>query len=197
MLKRSACALLGGLALAACSGDARDPLSVEKIEARSCEPGTNAQEWTVNDTRYLGCLTAEGQMQGDVVNYHGGETRRTLAQFERDVRNGRYVQWYPSGSKLVQGQFVKGLAEGEWIWWWEDGRRRMVASFAEGQLDGPIEAWHPNGVQSVSGAMRLGASYGDMHFWDAEGRAAEALERPLPWDVAAISAARPDPAPRP
>jgi hypothetical protein len=189
--------LLCGLALAACSRDPRDPLSVEKIEARPCDPGTSAQQWKVNDTRYLGCLTAEGQMLGDVRSYHAGETRRSLVQLERDVRNGRYVQWYASGSKLVQGQFVKGLAEGEWIWWWEDGRRRIVAHFSEGQLDGPIEAWHPNGVRSVSGAMRLGASYGDMYLWDAQGRAAQALERPLPWDVAAIFAAEADPAPRP
>ncbi len=189
--------LLAALVLAACSGDARDPLSVEKIEARPCEPGTSGQQWKVSDTRYLGCLTSEGQLQGDVMSYHAGQTRRTLVQFERDVRNGRYVQWYESGSKLVQGQFVKGLAQGEWIWWWEDGRRRMVASFDEGQLDGPIEAWHPNGVQSVSGVMRLGSGYGDMYLWDAQGRAVESLDRPLPWDVAVIFAAQADPAPRP
>lgn len=50
------------------------------------------------------------------------------------VNHGRYIEWYPSGKRAMEGEYLSGSKHGKWTEW--DEQARKVS-----------EKWYENGVE--------------------------------------------------
>ncbi len=85
------------------------------------------------------------------------------------IKDGRFIVYGDSGSKLIEGDYRDGVQEGEWTTWYENGPRSAVDHYRNGLQDGLHTSWYANGRKSIEGNYRAGRRVGVWTRWDPSG----------------------------
>ena len=44
--------------------------------------------------------------------------------WEKEITDGKWINWYENGNKMSEGNYVAGNQDGKWIEWYENGNNR-------------------------------------------------------------------------
>ena len=80
-----------------------------------------------------------------------GEGCVTKADGGADLKEGRWIFFFPSGKKASEATYVAGKKEGVATWYWENGRKKWEYTYRGDQMNGPAAEWNEKGEQT-SGA---------------------------------------------
>ncbi|HAM98693.1 MAG TPA: hypothetical protein DCQ26_08770 [Marinilabiliales bacterium] len=81
----------------------------------------------------------------------------------------REIQYYPNGSKKVEGTYKEGEKEGQWIFYFENGEQWSVGFFEKGLRTGKAKVYHENGKVFYTGEYVRGQKHGTWKFYNDEG----------------------------
>lgn len=62
------------------------------------------------------------------------------------IRNGAYIEYYPTGEKMIEGNYANGREDGVWKCWHVNGQLRSQGSYVNGREDGKWTYWHVDGT---------------------------------------------------
>ncbi len=82
----------------------------------------------------------------------------------------REVQYYPNGSKKIEGSYKDGKKSGKWIFYFENGAVWSIGSFENGLRIGKAKVYHENGEVFYTGAYLQGKKHGTWKFYNDEGK---------------------------
>jgi hypothetical protein len=74
-------------------------------------------------------------------------------------RQGRWVFWYVSGQKQLEGEYLKGKKTGYWTKWAENGSK----------MHGRWIDWHGNGQKALESQWVMGKRDGKWLYWAVDG----------------------------
>ncbi|MCC6620584.1 MAG: hypothetical protein IT385_04980 [Deltaproteobacteria bacterium] len=98
-----------------------------------------------------------------------GDPKEAELDYRDGLREGPWLQWWPSGANAVVGEFLQGMPQGRWRLYYESGQLHIEEGFMQGLLDGEyVERWE-DGDLKVKGLYRLGVRVEIWHSWDADG----------------------------
>lgn len=66
----------------------------------------------------------------------------------RDVREGTWVTFFPSGAKESEVTYKAGKMEGVATWYYENGNKRREYTYRDDKMDGPSTRWNEEGQQT-------------------------------------------------
>lgn len=93
-------------------------------------------------------------------------------------REGRWVFWYRSGAKQLEGEYLNGKKHGVWTKWWETGAKWTEGVCVRGKMDGKWTEWHANGEKARESHWVMGKKDGQWTYWRPDG----SLERTETYD---------------
>ncbi|KAL2862586.1 toxin-antitoxin system YwqK family antitoxin [Aspergillus lucknowensis] len=104
----------------------------------------NRAETTINEG--LITLHQGTPFTGEIADYAANGTLIELTSYENGLEHGPQFEWYPDGSKMLQGQCDRSSAVGEWREWYPTGRLARYDRFNE--LGDLLERkrWNESGV---------------------------------------------------
>ncbi|WP_158628581.1 toxin-antitoxin system YwqK family antitoxin [Saccharopolyspora rhizosphaerae] len=68
---------------------------------------------------------------GEVVDFAADGTVIELTSYENGIEHGPQVEWFPNGTKQLEGRCDRGKAVGEWREWHSNGRLARYEEFDE------------------------------------------------------------------
>ncbi len=113
-----------------------------------------------------------------------------------EVKHGKDLAWYPSGSVEWERAFDHGKPKGTWRKWHENGQLESEMEFAGPDVERPMRFWHANGRLSAEGLAKDGSRCGTWKFWSEDGTLREQGEyvgslREGAWTIQSPDGARP------
>ena len=63
-----------------------------------------------------------------------------LIKFTENLVEGDVFTTY-TGQKVLNGRILKGVKEGKWVEWYETGTKKIEYNLIKGFLSGPIKLW--------------------------------------------------------
>ncbi len=85
------------------------------------------------------------------------------------VKDGPFVVYNFSGSRMIDGYYHDGKQTGEWTMWHANGQRASVDHYTDGVQNGLHVSWYANGAKAIEGEYRDGKREGVWHRWDPNG----------------------------
>lgn len=82
---------------------------------------------------------------------------------------GQYTEFYPSGSRRMEGENINDKSEGEWIYYYETGEVEAVGEFDNGLRTGEWKYYHKNGELAASGLYINGNRNGEWKYYHENG----------------------------
>lgn len=87
----------------------------------------------------------------------------------RAIKDGIFIVWNDSGSKMIEGSYRDGAQEGEWTTWYDNGQKSAIDHYRHGRQDGLHISWYANGQKAIAGSYRAGKREGVWTRWDPSG----------------------------
>lgn len=84
-------------------------------------------------------------------------------------RHGRWVFWYKTGQKQLEGEYIKGAKTGTWVKWDENGQKITEGEFLYGKMHGRWTDWHWNGQKALESQWVMGGRDGTWTYWSTDG----------------------------
>ena len=78
-----------------------------------------------------------------------------LIKFSEELVDGDVYTTY-SGHKVLNGKIIHGVKDGKWIEWYATGTKKLEYSLSKGLLSGPVKMWNDKGKLIASGAYIKG-----------------------------------------
>ena len=78
-----------------------------------------------------------------------------LIKFTENLVEGDVFTTY-TGQKVLNGRILKGVKEGKWVEWYETGTKKIEYNLIKGFLSGPIKLWNDKGTLLTSGSYIKG-----------------------------------------
>lgn len=91
------------------------------------------------------------------------------AQAVIEKGKGQYTEFYPSGSRRMEGVNIDDKSEGEWTYYYETGEVEAVGEFDDGLRTGEWIYYHKNGEQAASGTYENGIRNGEWEYYHENG----------------------------
>jgi antitoxin component YwqK of YwqJK toxin-antitoxin module len=114
------------------------------------------------------------------TQYPDGKPRMRFAvdyySDDTTVNNGPFEQWYPSGSKFIEGQYAKGQRTGEWKVLHENGKLNKIEKYVDGKLDGRWTVYREDGAPDRQVSFHAGQRDGHWNYFDTTGQQKTAEE---------------------
>ena len=85
------------------------------------------------------------------------------------VKDGAFVVYNLTGTKMIEGNYHDGKQSGEWTMWYNNGQRASVDHYTNGVQNGIHTSWYVNGSKAIEGEYRDGKREGVWHRWDPNG----------------------------
>lgn len=79
--------------------------------------------------------------------------------------DGPYVQWFPDGTKAIEGNYSNALPQGTWTLWYENGNPMLQETLVNGVSSGESIGWYPNAKQAGRGQYANGVRQGVWTVW--------------------------------
>jgi antitoxin component YwqK of YwqJK toxin-antitoxin module len=98
-----------------------------------------------------------GNLSSLITSYHPNGVPHQYLEVVNGRAKGAYTEWYPDGTKKIEGYIVGGAADltaeaiGTWLFdgkntaWDEEGRLQAELEYSKGCLDGVCTYYHKNG----------------------------------------------------
>ena len=85
------------------------------------------------------------------INWYPDGSKKIQGEFSNGTPNGLYTEWYNNGKKAVVGVFKNGVENGESTRWYKNGKKKQEGSFSNGKKDGIWTWWYNNGIKKKEG----------------------------------------------
>jgi antitoxin component YwqK of YwqJK toxin-antitoxin module len=106
--------------------------------------------------------------------YPDGKSRveRQIARYSDDHResDGFYREFYPNGTKFIEGQYRNGRQEGEWSYYYDNGQLNRKVTYQNGRLHGAWERFRADGTLAAKHSYENGLRHGAWLTYDATGK---------------------------
>jgi len=99
--------------------------------------------------------------------FYEDESLKAQAYLEKG--KGRYTEFYPSGSRRMEGYNENDKSVGEWIYYFETGEIEAIGSFQNGLKNGKWTYYHKNGITSAEGGYSKGFRTGNWIYYHENG----------------------------
>ncbi|HEX3999528.1 MAG TPA: toxin-antitoxin system YwqK family antitoxin [Pirellulales bacterium] len=86
------------------------------------------------------------------------------------VYDGEHVEYYPHGTKFVQGRYVEGKKQGPWKFWASNGKPVKTENYRDGKLDGAWTLFHDDGSKERDESYQAGKRDGKWVSYDSGGK---------------------------
>ncbi|MEO9873069.1 toxin-antitoxin system YwqK family antitoxin [Ekhidna sp.] len=86
---------------------------------------------------------------------------------EKDI--GQYTEFYPSGSRRMEGKNENEKSIGEWIYYYESGEIEAVGTFEKGLKTAEWKYYHKNGTIAGTGNYEKGVRTGEWKYYHQNG----------------------------
>jgi len=97
------------------------------------------------------------------------EDESLKAQAYLENGKGKYTEFYPSGSRRMEGYNQNDKSEGEWIYYYESGEIEAVGNLKNGLKTGQWIYYHKNGIVSAEGSYEKGLQMGNWIYYHENG----------------------------
>ncbi|HKV53547.1 MAG TPA: toxin-antitoxin system YwqK family antitoxin [Candidatus Binataceae bacterium] len=87
----------------------------------------------------------------------------------KPIKNGPFIAYQTSGSRMLEGDYRDGKQDGEWTLWYENGAKASIDHYRNGVRDGLHTSWYANGQKSIEGDYRDDQRDGVWMRWDPSG----------------------------
>lgn len=123
-----------------------------------------------------------------ITSYHPNGQLKQYLEVINGRAKGAYREWYPDGSKKLEGQVIGGTAdvtpeaEKSWLFdgvsqvWNEDGSLQAIIPYEKGDLSGTSIYYYPNGVIAKRAPFNHGQLDGDYEFYREDGSLFQRIE---------------------
>lgn len=114
----------------------------------------------------------QGRQKDSVWTYYSGrDTTLVLMResYSMGSLNGPVMRYYDSGAISEQVNWQNNLRDGAWLQYYEDGKMRLQANYHQGLLNGPYKVWYRNEIPMMEGQMKNDLSEGRWKYFDEEG----------------------------
>ena len=135
-------------------------------------------------TRAQGYVDSHGRRVGERQEFWPDGTKKLEGNYDQDQRHGNWNTYHEDGRIELEGQYVDDLREGRWVAWHENGERRQEVDYRRGQREGFGRAWYSNGQVKEAGEFKDGRREGYWQFYHYDG-----IGRPAHGDLQQRSAA--------
>ncbi len=78
-----------------------------------------------------------------------------LIKFSEELVDGDVYTTY-TGHKVLNGTIIQGIKDGRWIEWYETGTKKIEYNLKRGLLEGPIKMWSERGKLITTGSYIMG-----------------------------------------
>ncbi|WP_346881948.1 tetratricopeptide repeat protein [uncultured Algibacter sp.] len=95
-------------------------------------------------------------------------------EYANGLKHGKYIGYYFSGKKRIQGQYKNGEQDGKWIWYYENGNKRIIKHYRNGTLDGEYTSYHENGQLDDKDVYAFGKIEGTSVSYHENGKQSDA-----------------------
>ena len=95
--------------------------------------------------------------------------KRTEYEVKDGLLQGKYVEYFESGSVMYEGQYEKGLRVGIWKEYAENGVLAEENEMSADMYNGTQKVYHPNGQLAVVGKAKEDVEEGEWWFFGLEG----------------------------
>ncbi len=85
------------------------------------------------------------QKHGVWISWHRNGNKESQAQYDHDMRVGKFQWWYENGQPQAEGSYDLGKKIGAWITWHPNGQKESLAEYQNDQLVGRFSHWDPDG----------------------------------------------------
>ncbi len=75
-----------------------------------------------------------GNKDGKWVSWFPNGSKHWLIHYKNGVKDGKYIVWYKNGNKQLEGYYANGLADGKWIIYDQDGKKLQVLYYKAGKI---------------------------------------------------------------
>lgn len=89
-------------------------------------------------------------------------------------RHGRWVFWYKSGQRQLEGEYAKGKKTGTWVKWDACGAKTTEGEFLHGKMHGNWTDWYVNGQKALESHWVHGRRDGKWTWWNVDGNVKKA-----------------------
>ncbi len=96
----------------------------------------------------------------------------TFESVGKPIKHGKWIVWYPSGQRALEGEFKYGKPEGQFHWWYPSGQVALEGVYNKGHAEGEWIWRHENGLRRMHGSYVAGAPMGEWLWWRDDGKLA-------------------------
>ena len=65
--------------------------------------------------------------------YDDGQIER-LVQYKDGLKEGIWIEWYPTGKRRSESNFKGGKQDGFWTYWYENGQKKSEHTYKDGEI---------------------------------------------------------------
>ena len=91
------------------------------------------REWSEDGVLLLEQPYRDGLVHGEEKQFFASGKPEIVTTYSKDVAEGKYVEYYESGTVKLRGQYENGDRHGEWTWYGPDGKKIRAVTHREGQ----------------------------------------------------------------
>ena len=91
----------------------------------------------------------------------------------KDVKTGKWTEWYANGTVKFEGAFEAGKAVEQHVWWHPNGQKMLAGTYDSGMQEGRWTEWHATGTKQVEGDYIAGTKAGTWTTWSEDGLVAD------------------------
>ena len=78
-----------------------------------------------------------------------------LIKFSEELVDGDVYTTY-TGHKVLNGKIIKGIKDGRWVEWYGTGTKKLEYNLQKGMLEGPVKMWNKKGKLTTNGSYIKG-----------------------------------------
>ncbi len=90
--------------------------------------------------------------------------------FINGKRSGKWIKYYPDGSKSFEANYINGKKEGVALAWWSNGNLKSKSNFTNGVANGRQEQWYRSGARFKVFNLEDGLEVGLQQSWRENGK---------------------------
>jgi antitoxin component YwqK of YwqJK toxin-antitoxin module len=133
--------------------------------------------YTVGQKRYEGYYLKSDDMPEATYEWWNSKVTTTAAKAgPNDQKHGVWISWYPNGAKQTEAQYDRDVRVGKFKWFYENGTPEAEGEYDSGKRIGTWITWHPNGLKESQGDFKEDRLISKWFHWDADGKMVDSLD---------------------
>jgi uncharacterized protein len=133
--------------------------------------------YTLGQKQYEGNYLKSDDMPEATYDWWNSKVTTAAAKAAAaDQKHGAWVSWYRNGTKQTEAQYDRDMRVGKFKWSYENGTPEAEGEYDNGKKIGTWITWHPNGLKESQGDFKEDQLISKWYHWDADGKMVEAKD---------------------